>query len=265
MMHVVWSALGGRDPGRPSRVRPAQVKLCAASGALATRSGRSAFAGRGLGQGRAGRRRARAAHVRRSVRPLKVFGGQGWRPGREPNRRAGKTVGGYAAGVSSSRSGSVWVKPGCQRRKSSARSLLRTRVRTWSSRCAPRGGPAHLLLFDHALADHLVDRGLREGAGDGLARPVALAVVGDGPRVGPEVGVELGDSLEQPDLRKVESIAVEVEDQVADDLQRPEHVAVPEQPLETLELLADLGGESTATPAGGGRAVGLGGSWPCWP
>jgi len=36
------------------------------------------------------------------------------------------------------------------------------------------GRPAHLLLFDHALADDLVDRGLGERGGDGLTRAVAF-------------------------------------------------------------------------------------------
>src|SRR5664280_1804217 len=48
-------------------------------------------------------------------------------------------------------------------------------------------GPAHLLLLDHALADQLVDRGLDERGRDGLAGPVALAVVGDPLGVGADV------------------------------------------------------------------------------
>src|SRR5215470_11171379 len=62
-------------------------------------------------------------------------------------------------------------KLGYQRRKSSASWSLRTRVRTWGSRWGTGRGPAHLLLFDHALADDLVDRGLGERGGDGLASP----------------------------------------------------------------------------------------------
>ena len=41
------------------------------------------------------------------------------------------------------------------------------------------GSPAHLLFFDHALGDDLVDRGFGEGGGDGLAGAVAFPVVGD--------------------------------------------------------------------------------------
>ena len=37
--------------------------------------------------------------------------------------------------------------------------------------------PAHLLFFDHAFADDLVDRGLDECGGDDLTGPTALAVV----------------------------------------------------------------------------------------
>jgi hypothetical protein len=39
-------------------------------------------------------------------------------------------------------------------------------------------GPTHLLLVDHAFADHLVDGRLDERGGDGLAGPMTLAVVG---------------------------------------------------------------------------------------
>ena len=40
------------------------------------------------------------------------------------------------------------------------------------------GCPAHLLFFDHALADDLVDRGLGERGGDRLASTLAFPVVG---------------------------------------------------------------------------------------
>jgi len=51
-------------------------------------------------------------------------------------RRAGQIGGGHAAGACRS---VVWVNSGYQRWKSSASWLLRTRVRTCSSRWAPRG------------------------------------------------------------------------------------------------------------------------------
>jgi hypothetical protein len=47
------------------------------------------------------------------------------------------------------------------------------------------------------LADHLVDGGLGQGAGDGFAGSVALAVTGDLAGVGAEVGVELPRRGEQ--------------------------------------------------------------------
>jgi hypothetical protein len=49
------------------------------------------------------------------------------------------------------------------------------------------GAPPHLLFFDHAFADHLVDGGLDERGGDGLTGAAALPVVGDATGVGGEV------------------------------------------------------------------------------
>lgn len=43
-------------------------------------------------------------------------------------------------------------------------------------------GPSHLLLFEHALLYDLVDRGLGERGGDGLAGAAAFAVVGVQPK-----------------------------------------------------------------------------------
>ena len=57
------------------------------------------------------------------------------------------------------------------------------------------GAPAHLLLFDHAFADDLVDRGFHERGGDDLAGAVALPVVGYGRGVRGEVPGELADRL----------------------------------------------------------------------
>ena len=51
-------------------------------------------------------------------------------------RRAGQSGGGYAASATGS---GAWLKPGYQRWKSPASWSLRTRVRTCSSRWAPRG------------------------------------------------------------------------------------------------------------------------------
>ncbi len=51
--------------------------------------------------------------------------------------------------------------------------------------------PAHLLFFDHALADDLVDRGFGERGGDGLASTLAFPVAGDPPGVGADVAAGL--------------------------------------------------------------------------
>ena len=57
------------------------------------------------------------------------------------------------------------------------------------------GAPAHLLLFDHAFADDLVDGGFHERGGDDLAGAVALPVVGYGRGVRVEVPAELAYRL----------------------------------------------------------------------
>jgi hypothetical protein len=56
--------------------------------------------------------------------------------------------------------------------------------------------PLHLLLLHHALADHLVDRGLHEARADPFAIAIALAVVDDEARVVRDVGGELADIRE---------------------------------------------------------------------
>src|SRR4249920_3353189 len=153
------------------------------------------------------------------------------RPGRDRPSGTGGTGrrhqgirGGYAASDTGS---GAWLSPGYQRWKSLASWSLRTRVRTCSSGWAPRGCPAHLLFLDHALADHLVDRGLSERGGDDLASAVALPVVRDPAGVRAQVGIELAHCLEQPDLLDRGGFGgVEVEDQVIDGLQGAEDVAV---------------------------------------
>jgi hypothetical protein len=119
------------------------------------------------------------------------------------------------------------------------------------------GCPAHLLFFDHALADDLVDRGFGERGGDGLASTLAFPVVGDPPGVGADVAVELADRLEQPGLLRAELGDVEIEEDVIDGLQGAEDVAVPAEPLQPLQLGCDLpAGPADGVPgrcgAGGG-------------
>ena len=97
--------------------------------------------------------------------------------------------------------------------------------------------------FDHALADDLVDRGLGERGGDGLAGTLAFPVVGDPPGVDADVAVELADRLEQPGLLRAGLGDVEIDEDVVDGLQGAEDVAVPAEPLQPLQLRADLTGE----------------------
>src|ERR1039458_5221127 len=171
----------------------------------------------------------------------------------------------------------VRLRPGYQRWKSLASWSLRTRMRTWSRRWAPRGVqriccfltmrlamtwltadsvnalqaggelvveeayadleqevgaagcPAHLLFFDHAFGDDLVDRGFGERCGDGLASTLAFPVVGDPLGVGADVAVELADRLEQPGLLRAGLGDVEIEDQVVGSLQGAEDVARSEE------------------------------------
>jgi hypothetical protein len=52
-------------------------------------------------------------------------------------------------------------------------------------------GSSASAVFDHALADDLVDCGLGERGGDGLASTLAFPVVGDAVGVGADVAAEL--------------------------------------------------------------------------
>jgi hypothetical protein len=129
------------------------------------------------------------------------------------------------------------------------------------------GCPAHLLFFDHALADDLVDRGFGERGGEGFASTLAFAVVGDPLGVGADVAVELADRLEQPGLLRAGLGDVEIDEDVVDGLQGAEDIAVPAEPLQPLQLRADLAGEvrPAARPGTPGLAGAVAGSWPCWP
>ncbi len=83
--------------------------------------------------------------------------------------------------------------------------------------------PAHLLLLNHSLAHHLVDRRLYEGVGDGLARAVALPVVRDPGGVGPDVAAELAQGLHQLAAAWSGVVDLEVHLQIFDHLQGTEH------------------------------------------
>src|SRR5216683_3613676 len=108
---------------------------------------------------------------------------------------------------------------------------------------SPSGCPAHLLLFDHPLADNLVDGGLDEGTGNGLTRSIAFAVVRDPRSVGSDVAAKLTDRLAQLALFGARVLVVDVELNVVDRLQRKKDVAVPEIPLESVQFLGEFGGE----------------------
>ena len=125
------------------------------------------------------------------------------------------------------------------------------------------GCPAHLLFLDHAFADDLVDRGLGERGGDGLAGAVAFAVVGDPAGVGPQVAVELAYRLEQLGLLRHRDLRRRGRMEVLDGVQGAEDVAVPAEPFQPLQLVADSASEmfcrSAGTPdrRGGGRLLAM--------
>ena len=62
---------------------------------------------------------------------------------------------------------------------------------------SPLPTPPHLLLFDHLLADHLIDRRLHKGCRNPFAIAPALAIVGNELTVVCDVSVELLNRLEQ--------------------------------------------------------------------
>src|ERR1700732_398267 len=57
--------------------------------------------------------------------------------------------------------------------------------------------PAHLLFFDEALADNLVDGGLNESSRDGFAVPMAIGIIRDRRHVARDVVHELVEFLLQ--------------------------------------------------------------------
>jgi hypothetical protein len=65
--------------------------------------------------------------------------------------------------------------------------------------------------------------------------PVALAVIGDGGGIGSDVAPELAERLAQLGvLRPGISEGLQIEDEVVEELQSPEDVAVPAEPLEAV-------------------------------
>src|SRR5664279_2609143 len=102
------------------------------------------------------------------------------------------------------------------------------------------GAPAHLLLLDHAFADHLVDRGFHERGGDDLAG-------GSAPRswAWPRRSRRGTRRTRVPPWRVCLAVLVvlaagvlvfEVGGDVVDGLQRAKDVAVPQKPFQPLQL-----------------------------
>jgi len=96
--------------------------------------------------------------------------------------------------------------------------------------------------LDHPLADHLIDGGLRQRAGDDLAGPVALDEVGDGAGVGPHVDVELAQAFKNIGLpgARVRDLGVGLH--VANRVEGAHDVAVPAEPLEALQAFGNRRG-----------------------
>ena len=87
-------------------------------------------------------------------------------------------------------------------------------------------GPPHLLLLDKALADHLVDGRFDEPAGDGLAVPAAIPIIGDGVEIGRHIVHELLEFV----LHSCCALGLGADSpgQFFDCVQRPMRAAVPE-------------------------------------
>src|ERR1017187_8559282 len=115
---------------------------------------------------------------------IPITPGLGYNPrwSARPNRGVWQEVGGHAA---------LGLNLGYHRLKSPSSSSLRTLVRAWSRRCAPRG-PLHLLLLDEPSADHLVDRRLNKRGADPLALSPSLTKVWNEVAVVLDVDIKLG-------------------------------------------------------------------------
>src|ERR1039457_1622749 len=114
--------------------------------------------------------------------------------------------------------------------------------------CATRY-PSHPLLLDHPLSDALVDRGFNQPGGDPFFTSIALAVVGYRAAVVVDLAVELGErpvALLQDRVPRPASVfelrlgSLKFEKQVRERFSGTEHVAMPEEPLGTLELTKDF-------------------------
>jgi hypothetical protein len=106
----------------------------------------------------------------------------------------------------------------------------------------PPLGPTPLLLLDHPFADHLVHRRFHKRRRDRFAVAIPIPVVGDEGPVDLDAVMKFTHGLEQllHPLRSIDA-RVEVTLQILSKLQGPVDVAVPEMPLQALELLLHRG------------------------
>jgi hypothetical protein len=69
--------------------------------------------------------------------------------------------------------------------------------------------PPHLLLFDHPLADHLINGGLHKAGSDPFPIAIALAIVGDELLVIGDVSLKLLRFLQQSELLRAGFIRIQ--------------------------------------------------------
>ena len=72
--------------------------------------------------------------------------------------------------------------------------------------------------------------------------------MGDPPRIGPNVATEFGHCFEELAPIRTDGVAIQVDLQILHGLQRPEDVAMPEQPLQSLEFRGDVVGKRGVVP-----------------
>jgi hypothetical protein len=103
--------------------------------------------------------------------------------------------------------------------------------------------PSHLHLLNRSFADDLVDGRLDERGGDGLASPVTLPVIGDRTGVRLHVSADVANRFEQLGMLGGCFLDVEVGLQITHGLQGSKHLAVPQEPLQALQLRGEVGRE----------------------
>ena len=112
--------------------------------------------------------------------------------------------------------------------------------------------PGHLLLFHHSFAHHLVHHRFHERRRDPLSVPVPLAVVGNVLLIIPDVDLKFSQLLQQfPTIPRASRRDFQLPLQIADALLGTLHIAVPQIPLQALQLFlyAHFPGSPTAACA----------------